>query len=132
VIAFYLLKIPLRGSFWLAYILVILQSSLVALFMGTFLACAFNDETTANLVFMPIFFIFLMISGIFVPIESMPGPLRKVGYFMPQTYACIALRDIITKGWHLSSTAVLLGFISSGLWCFVLFAGSIAFLHYNL
>jgi ABC-type polysaccharide/polyol phosphate export permease len=41
----------------------------------------------------------LLLSGIIWPLEGMPQVLRYLSYVLPQTFACEAMRGILSRGW---------------------------------
>ena len=43
----------------------------------------------------------LLLSGIIWPLEGMPQVLRYLSYILPQTFACEAMRGILSRGWGL-------------------------------
>lgn len=55
-----------------------------------------------------------LLSGIFVPISTLPAWLRPVSYVLPPTWAIQGLRDVMLRGWGLEHVwlhvAVLAGF----------------------
>ena len=56
----------------------------------------------------------MLLSGIFLPAESLPAWLRPVAYALPPTWAVQAMRDVMLRGWGLDQVwpalAVLAGF----------------------
>jgi ABC-2 type transport system permease protein len=50
-----------------------------------------NAMVPMNLVRLPMLFV----SGVFVPLEAMPGFLQPVAYLMPLTYAVDAMRQTV-------------------------------------
>ncbi len=130
-IAFYVFNIPLRGSFMVAYFLIILQG-ICGMSFGIWASSCFKDEQEALFFTMPLFFLMMLSGGIFTPIESMPPILQKLSLFLPQTYSCIAIRSIIARGWGLADLTILLAFFSSGLWTFILIGISVFMLRFNL
>lgn len=56
----------------------------------------------------------MLLSGIFVPTESLPGWLRPFAYALPPTWAVQAMRDVMLRGWGLAEVwpalAMLAGF----------------------
>ena len=51
----------------------------------------------------------LLLSGILWPLEGMPGYLRVVARFLPNTLASQAMRDIMLRGWGIGQQEVYLG-----------------------
>ena len=56
----------------------------------------------------------MLLSGIFVPTESLPAWLRPLAYALPPTWAVDAMRDVMLRGWGIErvwpALAVLAGF----------------------
>lgn len=56
----------------------------------------------------------MLLSGIFVPVESLPWWLRPLAYALPPTWAIEAMRDVMLRGWGLAEVwpalAMLAGF----------------------
>jgi ABC-2 type transport system permease protein len=70
--------------------------------MGILLSAAARTEAQAvqfiPLIVLPVF----LLSGIFWPIQAIPGWLRPASYLLPPTYAVDALRSIMVRGWGLA------------------------------
>jgi ABC-2 type transport system permease protein len=129
--SFFVFQIPLRGSFWLGYSLLVLQG-VVGMSYGIFIASCFKDEQEAIFVTMPIYFLIMLSGGIFNPIESMPAWMQSLSKFLPTTYPCIAIRSIIARGWGLNHLTVQLAFLSNGVWITLFLAGTMFMLQFNL
>lgn len=67
-------------------------------------------------------FILMALSGVFNPIESLPGPLQPIARLLPSTHAFNALRDVLA-GEPLPAGEIVAGFIGS----VVFLAAGIAF-----
>jgi len=131
IMIFFIFQIPLNGSFILTYSLLILQG-VVGMAGGITTSSCFKTEQEAMFISMPIYFLIMLSGGIFNPIESMPGWMQSVSYFLPTTFPCIALRSIIARGWGISYLVVQLGFLSSGLYIVLLLSFSVFMLQFNL
>lgn len=92
------------GSIALAFLVVMLMA-LDAMSLGILLSAAAQREAQAvqfiPLVILPTF----LLSGIFVPVESLPDWLRPLSYLIPPTYAVEALRDVMLRGHGLEAIA---------------------------
>jgi len=64
------------------------------------------SDNTQQAMFVIWFFsmVFMLVSGIFTPIESMPGWAKAVAYMNPLTYFADAMRSIFLKGSTLADT----------------------------
>jgi ABC-type multidrug transport system permease subunit len=43
-----------------------------------------------------------LLSGIIWPIEGMPVILQYLALLLPQTYACEAMRSVLSRGWSIA------------------------------
>ena len=63
-------------------------------------------------------FAILAVSGVFNPVESIPGPIQPIAKILPTTYAFTAARDLLDGGgvpWATLGWAALSGVILAGL-----------------
>lgn len=44
----------------------------------------------------------ILLSGVFWPLESVPGVLRPISYLLPLTYAVDGVRSVMVRGWGLA------------------------------
>ena len=98
--ALYVLKIAYVGKLWLlSLVLIVLSMTGVALGM---LASSFARNEYQVVQFIPLLIIpQMLIGGTFMPVEDLPRILKPLAYCMPLTYANIAMRDVMIKGWGL-------------------------------
>lgn len=101
------------GELWLVFLVVAL-TAIDALALGILLSAAAKREAQAIQLFPLIVFPTFLLSGIFVPTETLPGWLRPLAYAIPPTYSANALRDVMLRGWGLDhvwdEVAALAGF----------------------
>lgn len=90
----------LVGSVVLAFLVVILIA-IDAMSLGILLSAAAKREAQAVQMFPLVLFPTFLLSGIFVPVESLPPWLRPLAWAIPPTYAVAAERDIMLRGWGL-------------------------------
>ncbi|MBU6389359.1 ABC transporter permease [Patescibacteria group bacterium] len=89
------------GSIWLAALIVILVA-VDAQSLGILLSAAAQREGQA-VQFLPIIiFPVFLLSGIFVPLQSLPDWLRPLAYILPPTWGIQGLRDVMLRGWEIS------------------------------
>jgi len=73
--------------------------AVVSVSLGILLSSLAKRESQAiqfyPIIVMPAF----LLSGVFWPLEAIPGWLRSVSYFIPVTYAVSGLRSVLLKGW---------------------------------
>jgi len=97
----WVLKIHYLGSLALLFLIVALLA-IVGVSMGI-LASVFARTEFQVIQFIPLLIIpQALLSGLFWPVEEMPGYLQPLAYIMPLTYANRALRDVMLKGWGLA------------------------------
>jgi len=64
--------------------------------LGMLVAAAAKDMPTANISLTALRLPLIFISGVFMPIQAIPLPLRVVSYLTPLTYLVEALREAVT------------------------------------
>ena len=89
--------IPIVGSLWLVFSFATLYL-LAVLGLGMLLSTITNTQQQA--MFMSWFFlmIFVLMSGLFTPIESMPAWAQKITWFNPVSYFIDVNRKVLLKG----------------------------------
>jgi len=112
-VAVWVFDAMMTGSLLLAFLVVALMA-LDALSLGILLSAAARQEGQAVQMIPFVIFPTFLLSGIFVPVESLPGWLQPLAWAIPPTHAVAALRDIMLRGWGLEhvgvNLAVLAGF----------------------
>jgi ABC-2 type transport system permease protein len=92
-----LLKVPVEGSL-LELALLILMGSSVFLSLGFWMGSMAKTQQAimllGNLITLPQMFL----SGVFFPVDSMPGLLQPIASVLPLTYLVDAVRDVIVNG----------------------------------
>jgi ABC-2 type transport system permease protein len=66
--------------------------------LGMFISTVSKTSQEANQLFFAIFIIIVIFSGIFIPLESMPGYLRLIANFLPLAHADPIIRGIVRRG----------------------------------
>jgi ABC-2 type transport system permease protein len=99
-----LFNIPMVGSLWLLFGFAAVYL-IVALGLGLFVSTL--SDTQQQVMFLMFFFMltFVLLSGIFTPVESMPGWAQKVNIINPYAYFMRVIRMILLKGsgfWDIS------------------------------
>jgi ABC-2 type transport system permease protein len=97
VLAILLFGVTVYGSLVLVFLIMFLT---VFSFVGLgILITSFTDkEETATMVMMTLMFPMMFMSGVFFPIEQMPGIMQTIANFLPLTYATTALRKVMVLG----------------------------------
>lgn len=62
----------------------------------------------------------IIILGIFWPLEGMPVYLQYVAFLLPFTLPSIAVRNILAKGWSIAHASVIAGYGITTIWIVVL------------
>ena len=96
-IAAFLFKIPLLGSVWLIYLVAFVYLLTI---LGFGLLISTQTDTQQQAMFIAWFFmvVFLMMSGLFTPVESMPDWAQKLNLLNPVAYFIKIIRMIMLKG----------------------------------
>jgi ABC-2 type transport system permease protein len=93
------------GSPWLAFAITLLLA-ISAVNLGIFISTFARTEFQI-LQFIPIVVVPQgLLSGIFWPIDSLPGVLEPIARVMPMTYGIDGLREVLIKGSGLSDAAI--------------------------
>lgn len=95
---------------------------------GLLISSACDEETSAIQLALGSFYPNLMMSGVIWPLEGLQGSegLRKLMYFLPQTYAIESLRNIFARGWGVDKNEVYTGILISVGWIVALLTASLA------
>ncbi len=104
-IALFWFKVPFLGSIGLIYLFTFVYLILI-LGIGMFISTI--TETQQQALFLAWFFsvIFILMSGLFTPIESMPDWAQKLTYLNPIRYYVEVIRLVMLKGSSFSSIKV--------------------------
>jgi ABC-2 type transport system permease protein len=91
IVSLFFFSFPRFNLFFL--ILSLILSALVFSTLGAFVSVAvkevFEAQTLANLFRFPMIFL----SGVFIPIVTLPLPVQIISYFLPLTYSVESLRN---------------------------------------
>jgi ABC-2 type transport system permease protein len=91
------LGVPSAGSPWLAFVITLLlaiSAVNLGIFLSTFARTEFQILQFIPLVIVPQG----VLSGIFWPIDALPGVLQPIAWLMPMTYGIDGLREVLVKG----------------------------------
>ncbi len=105
--------VVVQGSILLVFALLLLGVfSFVGL--GIVITSFTKDQETAQMLMMTLMFPMMFLSGVFFPIQQMPGFMQTIAHFLPLTYAADALRKVMVLGAGVSQITteliVLVGF----------------------
>ena len=104
------LGVPIAGSPWLAFVITLLlaiSAVNLGIFLSTFARTEFQILQFIPLVIVPQ----ALLSGIFWPIDTLPGILAPIARLMPMTYGIEGLREVLIKGTGLESATVQLDIV---------------------
>jgi len=90
-------NLPMLGSLWLLF-LVAFIFLLVALGLGLFLSAVSNTQQQVMFTIFFFLLMFILMSGIFTPVESMPQWAQSINIINPFVYFMKANRMILLKG----------------------------------
>lgn len=110
VIAKVVFNVPILGSIFLIYLF---TSIYLILILGIGLFISNHTDTQQQAMFIAWFFtvIFILMSGLFTPIESMPVWAQNVTYFNPIRYFVEVIRMVMLKGSGFQDIKMQLGII---------------------
>ncbi len=111
----YVFKVPAEGPMIWIVLLTILQG-ICGMAFGLVISAVCDNEQDAIQVALGSFYPNLLLSGIIWPLEGMPTELRYISYILPQTYACEAMRGILSRGWGLDWMPVWRGYLVTIAW----------------
>ena len=96
-IGFLFFDLPAVGSIWLVFLFTAIYL-IVALGLGLFLTTI--AHTQQQIMFLSFFFmiVFILMSGLFTPVESMPLWAQKVNILNPFSYFMKVIRMVLLKG----------------------------------
>ena len=66
--------------------------------LGLFISTVSKTKTEANQLFFAFFIVIILLSGMFVPIESMPDYLQIIAYMLPLSHGQPIVKGILSKG----------------------------------
>ena len=112
-------QVPARGPMVWVVTLTILQG-ICGMAFGLLVSALCDNEQDAIQLALGSFYPNLLLSGIIWPLEGMPAYLRYISYVLPQTFACQALRGILSRGWSIVQPQVYRGFLVTTGWILVL------------
>jgi ABC-2 type transport system permease protein len=90
-------NIPLVGSLWLVFGFAAIYL-LVVLGLGLFVSTVTETQQQAMFISWFLLIIFILLSGLFTPIESMPGWAQVITWINPVTYFVEVMRMVLMKG----------------------------------
>ncbi|MFX1394487.1 MAG: ABC transporter permease [Promethearchaeota archaeon] len=70
----------------------------VGISLGMFISTVSKTKTEANQLFFAAFIVIVLLSGIFVPLESMPEYLQIVAFILPLSHGTPLISGILSKG----------------------------------
>ncbi len=105
------LQINYQGDLWQIFILLSILT-IVSVSLGIFISTFANNEFQVVQFIPMVFAPQVFLSGIFLPIEEMPGYLEAIARFLPLTYAVEALQDIMLRGESLGSVTTEIGILT--------------------
>ena len=112
-------QVPARGPMVWVVSLTILQG-ICGMAFGLLVSALCDNEQDAIQLALGSFYPNLLLSGIIWPLEGMPQYLRYISYVLPQTFACQALRGILSRGWGIVQPDVYRGFLVTIAWILLL------------
>jgi ABC-2 type transport system permease protein len=97
ILAIVLFGVVVYGN--ILYVIIIMLLTVFSFVGLGILITSFTDkEETAMMVMMTLMFPMMFMSGVFFPIEQMPGIMQAIAQALPLTYATTALRKVMVLG----------------------------------
>jgi ABC-2 type transport system permease protein len=96
--AIWVYNILVVGPLWVALLLVVL-TAINAQAIGILISASAQRESQAIQLIPFIIFPVFLLSGIFVPVASLPDWLQPFSYILPPTWSIDGLRDVMLRGW---------------------------------
>jgi len=115
----YVFNVPAEGPMVWIVGLTIMQG-LCGMAFGLVISALCDNEQDAIQLALGSFYPNLLLSGIIWPLEGMPLELRYISYVLPQTFACEAMRGILSRGWGMEWMPVYRGFLVTAAWTIIL------------
>ena len=112
--------LPMQGSLLLLFVVTLLLAFSGMLY-GLVIAAFCTEERQAMQLALGSFFPALLLSGIIWPVEGIPYALRWISLALPTTWATIAGRDVMSRGWGLEYAEVWQGMLIVIAWNIALF-----------
>jgi ABC-2 type transport system permease protein len=66
--------------------------------LGIFISTVSKTKTEANQLFFAFFIVIILLSGMFIPIDSMPDYLQIIAYMLPLSHGSPIIKGILSKG----------------------------------
>ena len=108
------------GSLTLAVALALSQG-FCGIAFGLMTSAICSDVIYAAMFTLFLFFVTIVLGGLFWPIENSPAILRSVSQFLPSTLSIESMRTILYKQWTTDRYQVYIGFVTTYVW-FAVFA----------
>ncbi len=103
--ALLLFQVQVVGSLPLAFA-VLLLFAVGNQGLGMVASAAARNELQAVQFIPLVLFPSLLLTGVFYPLEAIPGGLRPLAWFVPLTYANDAMRSVMLRGWGAGAVAL--------------------------
>lgn len=102
-------------------VLLLLFQGMVGAALGLFISALCSKEETAIELSLGLVFPIILLSGMFWSLDGMDAIPKFIAERLPMSYAVIAGRDIITRGWDMMKEwEVLRGYVASIVWFIIL------------
>ena len=101
IVAKILFNIPLIGPFWLIFFVAAIYL-LVVLGLGLFISTITETQQQAMFIAWFLMVVFVLMGGLFTPIESMPHWAQQITFFNPVSHFIEVMRRVLVKGANLS------------------------------
>ena len=109
-IAMVVFKVPMQGEFWVIYFVAAIYL-IVVLGIGLLISTITNTQQQAMFVAWFFMVIFILMSGLFTPVESMPKWAQTITDYNPVRYFVDIMRRVMLKGSGISDIQTQVGWL---------------------
>lgn len=109
-IAMVVFKVPMQGEFWVIYFVAAIYL-VVVLGIGLLISTITNTQQQAMFVAWFFMVIFILMSGLFTPVESMPKWAQTITDYNPVRYFVDIMRRVMLKGSGISDIQTQVGWL---------------------
>lgn len=104
-------------GYYALFVLILILQGMVGASLGYFISAVCSQEETAIELSLGLLFPIIILSGVFWSVENIKSSVaRWIAKRLPMTYAVVAGRNMISRGWNISNWEVSRGLLTSFIW----------------
>ncbi len=111
---------------------IVYSEGLTGITFGLLISSLCSDETSALILGSGIVFPIWLICGVFWPIESMEILMQRISYLLPLTIPIKALSCVMSRGWDLMTSIVVMGYTTSFIYSIIMFLLSCFIFYFSI